>query len=81
MRSNIIKVIIVQNDCGRPWPATYITFMQITHQSQVLTEPLRRAQVILFAVEQERGTKKRGLTYSAGAYWVNFSAKQTCARI
>ena len=31
--------------CGRPWPAAYITFMQITHQIQVL-EPLCLAQGI-----------------------------------
>ena len=41
--------------CGRPWPAAYITFMQITHQIQDLTEPLSRAQAISFAAEQREG--------------------------
>ena len=27
-------------DHGRPWPAVYINFVQITHQIQVLTEPM-----------------------------------------
>ena len=30
--------------CGRPWPAAYINFNQNTHQIQVLTTPLCRAQ-------------------------------------
>ena len=29
---------------SRPWPAVCITFVQITHQIQVLTEPLSRAR-------------------------------------
>ena len=54
------------NDCGRPWPAAYITFMQNTHQMQVLTEPLCRAQAIFYSLpNNEWGTKYRGLTYSA----------------
>ena len=32
--------------CGRHWPAACITFMQITHQIQALTEPLCRAQCV-----------------------------------
>ena len=31
---------------GRPWPAVYINFILKTHQIQVLTEPLCRAQAI-----------------------------------
>ena len=31
---------------GRPWPAIYINFVQNIHQTQVLTEPLCRAQAI-----------------------------------
>ena len=51
---------------GRPWPAVYITFVQITNQIQVLTEPLCHAQAIFYALSNnERGTKYRGLTYSA----------------
>ena len=54
------------SDYGRPWPAVYIIFKQITHQIQVLTEPLCLAQAILYALpNNERGTKYRGLTYSA----------------
>ena len=30
----------VPNSYGRPWPVVYIAFVQITHQIQVLTEPL-----------------------------------------
>ena len=48
---------------GWPWPAVYIIFVQLTHQIQVLTEPLCRAQAILYALpNNERGTKYRGLT-------------------
>ena len=35
--------------------AAYITFMQNTHQIQVFTEPLCRAQAFLFAAEQRVG--------------------------
>ena len=56
----------IRNHYGRPWPAVNIIFVQITHQIQVLTEPLCRAQAILYALpNNERGTKYRGLTYSA----------------
>ena len=42
--------------CGRPWPAAYINIIQNTHQIQVLTEALFRAQAIfLFAAEQRVG--------------------------
>ena len=47
-----------KNIYGRPWPAEYIIFVQITHQIQVLTEPLCRAHAILYALpNNERGTK------------------------
>ena len=50
---------------GRPWSAVYIVFVQITHQIQVLTEPLCCAQAIVYALpNNERGTKYRELTYS-----------------
>ena len=40
--------------------------MQITHQIQVLTEPLCRAQAIFYSLpNNEWETKYRGLTYSA----------------
>ena len=56
----------VQFDCGRPWPAAYINFNQNTHQIQVLTKPLCRAQAIFYSLpNNEWGTKYRGLTYSA----------------
>ena len=46
--------------------ATYINFVLKIHQIQVLTEPLCRAQVSFNALpNNERGTKYRGLTYSA----------------
>ena len=51
---------------GRPWPAVYINFVLKIHQIQVLTEPLFRAQASFYALpNNERGTKYRGLTYSA----------------
>ena len=50
---------------GRPWPAVYINLVQIIHQIQVLTEPLCRAQAILYALQNNgRGTKYQGLTLS-----------------
>ena len=53
-------------DCGRPWPAAYININQNTHQIQVLTEALCRAQAIFHSLpNNEWGTKYRGLTYSA----------------
>ena len=52
--------------CGRPWPAAYLNINQNTHQIQVLTEALRRAQAIFYSLpNKEWGTKYRGLTYSA----------------
>ena len=52
--------------CGRPLPAAYININVNTHQIQVLTEPLCRAQAISYSLpKNERGTKYRGLTYSA----------------
>ena len=36
----------LQYNCGRPWPAAYININQNTHQIQVLTKPLCRAQAI-----------------------------------
>ena len=51
---------------GRPWPAVYINFVLKIHQIQVLTEPLCLAQASFYALpNNERGTKYRGLTYSA----------------
>ena len=56
----------VDNCYGRPWPAVYINFVLKIHQIQVLTEPLCRAQASFYALpNNERGTKYRGLTYSA----------------
>ena len=53
------------NFCGRPWPAAYININQNTHQIQVLTEALCRAQAIFYSLRyNEWGTKYRGLTYS-----------------
>ena len=62
-----LKVKIIDNVCcGRPWPATYININVNTHQIQVLTEPLRCAQAILYSLpNNEWGTKYRGLSYSA----------------
>ena len=50
---------------GRPWPAVYINFVLKIHQIQVLTEPLCRAQASFYVLPNKRGTKYRGLTYSA----------------
>ena len=56
----------VTHYCGRPWPAAYINIIQNTHQIQVLTEALCRAQAIFYSLpNNEWGTKYRGLTYSA----------------
>ena len=53
-------------DYGPPWPAVYINFVLKIHQIQVLTEPLCRAKASFYALpNNERGTKYRGLTYSA----------------
>ena len=53
-------------NCGRPWPVAYINFNQNTHQIQVLTKPLCRAQAIFYSLpNNEWGTKYCGLTYSA----------------
>ena len=52
--------------CGRPWQAAYINIIQNTHQIQVLTEALCRAQAIFYSLPNNKwGTKYRGLTYSA----------------
>ena len=52
--------------CGWPWSAGYINFMQNTHQIQVLTKPLCRAQAIFYSLpNNEWGTKYHGLIYSA----------------
>ena len=52
---------------GRLWPALSISH---THQIQVLTEPLCRAQAIFYVLpNNERGTKYR---------WLAYSAKQNC---
>ena len=60
----LVLVYVFYN--GRPWPVVYINFVQTTHQIQVLTEPLCRAQAIFLALpSNERGNKYRGLTYSA----------------
>ena len=66
---------------GRPWPAVYINFVLKIHQIQVLTEPLCRAQGSFYALpNNERGTKYRGLTYSArqNCLWI---CRQTRFRI
>ena len=53
-------------NCGRPWPAAYINFNQTTHQIQVLTKPICRAQAMFCSLQNnEWGTKYCGLTYSA----------------
>ena len=55
----------VDSYCGRPWPAAYININVNTHQIQVLTEPLCRAQAIFYSLpNNEWGTKYRGLTSS-----------------
>ena len=52
--------------CDWPWPAAYININQNTHQIQVLTKPLCRAQAIFYSLpNNEWGTKYRGLNYSA----------------
>ena len=63
--------------CG---PPAFIMFMQNTHQIQVLTVPLCRAQAIFYALpNKEWGTKYRGLTYSA-KQTVRESVGQTIAQ-
>ena len=63
------KIVFFRNNviyCGRPWPAAYININVNTHQFQVLTEPLCRAQAISYLLpNNELGTKYRGFTYSA----------------
>ena len=54
------------NYCHGRWPAAYININVNTHQIQVLTEPLCRAQAIFYLLpNNEWGTTYRGLTYSA----------------
>ena len=61
-----VQYLLFHYDCDRPWPAAYITFMQITHQIQVLTEPLCHAQAIFYSLPNNKwDTKYRGLTYRA----------------
>ena len=61
--------------CGRPWPAAYINIIQNTHQIQVLTEALCRAQAIFYSLpNNEWGTKYRGLTYSA-----KYTVREICS--
>ena len=61
--------------------------MQNIHQIQVLTEPLCHAQAIIYALpNKERGTKYRGLTFSAKQTVLEicratYSASQTRLRI
>ena len=58
MFSSVLISHFRQTCHGLPWPAVYINFVQITHQIQVLTEPLCRAQAILYALpNNKRGTK------------------------
>ena len=72
---------------GPPCPAVYINFVQITYQIQVLSEHLCRAQAIFYALpNNERGTKYRGLTYSAeqNCPWIcraTYEARQTRMRV
>ena len=62
----LIRIFLASYYCGRPWPAAYINIIQNTHQIQVLTEALCRAQAIFYSLpNNEWGTKYRGLTYSA----------------
>ena len=66
MSADYIKMDFGLLYCGQPWPAAYINIIQNTHQIQVLTEALCRAQAIFYSLpNNERGTKYRGLTYSA----------------
>ena len=64
-----IKTVQKFIDCiyfGRPWLAAYIMLMQNTHQIQVSTEPLCRAQAIFYSLlNNEWCTKYRGLNDSA----------------
>ena len=46
--SQLIRFARVCSNCGRPWPDAYINFNQNTHQIQVLTKPLCRAQAIFY---------------------------------
>ena len=69
------------------WPAVNINFVQNIDRIQVLTEPLCRAQAIYYALpNNERGTKYRGMTYSAKQTVreicrATYSASQTRLRI
>ena len=70
-----VKIIDLDNVCcGRPWPAAYININVNTHQIQVLTEPLCRAQAIFYSLpNNEWGTKYRGLSYS-----VKLTVREIC---
>ena len=59
--------------------AAYININLSTHQIQVLTEPLCRAQAIFYSLpNNEWGTKYRGLTYS-GKLTVREICRATCS--
>ena len=67
MSTNILESASPKKrNCGRPWLAAYINFNQNTHQIQVFTKPLCRAQAIFYSLpNNDWGTKYRGVTYSA----------------
>ena len=46
----VLGYLIAGYDCGRPWPAAYINIIQNTHQIQVLTEALCRAQAKFYSL-------------------------------
>ena len=52
-----VECNLVEVYYGRTWPAIYITFMQITHQFQVLTVPLCRAQAIFLCAARYQISK------------------------
>ena len=53
--SGIESFHIIYFYCGRPWPAAYINFNQNTHQTQVLTKTLCRAQAIFYSCRTTSG--------------------------
>ena len=50
-------------NCGQPWPAAYIMFMQNTNQIQVLTDPLCRTQAIFYSLLNTQGHNFYKLKY------------------
>ena len=61
-----LRVELITVGRGWPWPAVYIIFVQIIHQINGFVRTFMPCLGYFYALpNNERGTKYRGLTYSA----------------